>query len=517
MTTPPSSGGGGSGGGGGGALGLTPVIDSVTTQGRFTENVTAKSEDLKATLYIPEGTIGLNRSGSFLTSISIKEHENYPKPPQNYIIITPVYHITPDGATFEPSIDLTISYDDSSVPELLAEKNLVVATCDTRGNEWEILESTVDPVNDNIKSKVSHFSFFAVLAPIRPASFSVTELSITPAEVYIGENININALITNTGDLTGDYELSLKLDDEIVETKKVTLAGGDSETVSFSVTPNTAGEHNAGIEDLMAIFSVKEPKAPAAFTISELKIALTEIYLGDFVTIYVLVSNTGDLAGKYEAILQLDDVVVQSKEVTLNGGDSTTIAFSVTPDIVGEHTVNIGDLLAVFEVKEPPPANVEPPTPVNSEISSFSVTPIYDSETGKLVSAWIDYHINGPEELISEAELILKVFLDGEFLEEISLLSLSQVQADGNTGSRGYIPSLGWNIGSYTFLAELYEGESLVHNSELSHFTVTPESITKVVSWRTLGIVIGSIFILIVLTVVLILYRRRSMLSGYTE
>ena len=38
----------------------------------------------------------------------------------------------------------------------------------------------------------------------------------------------------------------------------------------------------------------------------------------------------GDLTGIYEVILKINDVVVQAKEVTLDGGDSQSISFRVT-------------------------------------------------------------------------------------------------------------------------------------------------------------------------------------------
>ena len=158
---------------------------------------------------------------------------------------------------------------------------------------------------------------------------------------------------------------------------------------------------------------------------------------------------------------------------------------------------------------------VEEVSSAGLKISNFNVTPVYDTETGKLVSARIDYQINEPEELAPEAELTLKVFFDGEPLEEVPLLPLSQLQSDGNIGSLGYIPSLGWRTGLYTFQAELYEGQSSVQSTEQCQFTVTPESITKVVSWRTLGIVIGAAVISVMVILALILYRRRDMLRDY--
>jgi len=119
--------------------------------------------------------------------------------------------------------------------------------------------------------------------------------------------------------------------------------------------------------------------------------------------------------------------------------------------------------------------------------------------------------------LAPESELTVKVLYEGEFLEEIPLLSVGQLQPDVNTGSLGYIPSLGWRAGLYTFQVALYEGESLIDSPEQSEFTVTPESVAAVVSWRTLGIIIGSMVILIMIVLAFVLYRRREMFRAYSD
>jgi hypothetical protein len=111
----------------------------------------------------------------------------------------------------------------------------------------------------------------------------------------------------------------------------------------------------------------------------------------------------------------------------------------------------------------------------------------------------------------------LKVSLNGEFLETVPLLTLSQMQPDGRTGSLGYIPSLGWLAGQYTLQAELNEGESTVQSSPPEQFVVTPEAITKVVSWKTLGIIIGAMLLVIAAVETLVVYRNRRMLRGYVD
>ena len=100
---------------------------------------------------------------------------------------------------------------------------------------------------------------------------------------------------------------------------------------------------------------------------------------------------------------------------------------------------------------------------------------------------------------------------------EKALLSLNQLQVDGNNGSLGYIPSMGWKPGLYTFQAELHEDAMFIQSMESRQLMVTPESVTKVVSWKTLGVIIVSTFVFITILVALVLYRKREMLHGYNE
>lgn len=275
-----------------------------------------------------------------------------PDPPEQSSVIGLVYHLRPDEATFDPPIDLTIKYDVSLIPEGVAEKKLVVATLDMSTNQWVELESTVDPEADTITAKVSHFSAFAVLAPTRPASFTVTDLSVTPKEVNLGESVSISVLVTNTGDLTGSYELTLRIDNVMAETKGGRLDGGESERIRFSVTPDTAGEHTVNIGRLLGTYEVKAPKAPAAFTTSGLTISPAEVNMGESVTISVIVTNTGDLTGSYEVSLKIDNVVSQTKEVTLAGGGNQKVTFTIAKDVGGICTVDVDGLSGSFAVKE---------------------------------------------------------------------------------------------------------------------------------------------------------------------
>jgi hypothetical protein len=92
---------------------------------------------------------------------------------------------------------------------------------------------------------------------------------------------------------------------------------------------------------------------------------------------------------------------------------------------------------------------------------------------------------------------------------------LSQLQSDGKTGSLNYIPSSGWITGTYVFQAGLSKGDGLIQNTREEKFTLVPESITKAISWGSLGVIIGATLIVVLLVVLVVLYHRRNTLKDY--
>jgi hypothetical protein len=326
---------------------------------KLTEDVSARSEDFKVEIYLPEGTVVLNAIGASISSIRIQPMAELPLRPKETSTVATIYEMGPAGTTFDPPVDLTMEYDESKIPEGVAEKTLVVSTYDDSTGQWTDLESTVATENDTVTAKVSHFSAFTVLAYTRPASFTIADLSIIPDQVELGETLNISVLVTNDGNLAGSYEVSLKMDDLLVQTKEVTLAGGDAETVSFVITPDTAGEHMVNVGGLAGTCQVEKPKEPAAFSASDLIISPDELLAGGRVTISITLVNTGSLSGSYDVSLKIDGVQIETKSITLDAGKSQKAVFVIIPDAAGTYSVDIDGLSDSFVVIEIAPAPAE--------------------------------------------------------------------------------------------------------------------------------------------------------------
>ena len=248
------------------------VSDYIDKYGVFTVDVTAESEDGDCRIDIGEGTTGLTDDGKPLNEISITTMEEPPPLPEDFPanVIGLTYDFKPKGATFVPPITVCFDYKTTDIPEGVNEKDLVIAiwVWDEEADEykWEELEDCkVDAGSNTICASVSHFTPFAVLAYTSPASFVTSDLIITPEEVDIGETVTISISVANTGDLSDSYEVTMKVGDSVVATEDVTVAGGASQKVTFTIAKYVAGTYAVNVDRLTGTFVVKAapPSSPS--------------------------------------------------------------------------------------------------------------------------------------------------------------------------------------------------------------------------------------------------------------
>jgi hypothetical protein len=117
----------------------------------------------------------------------------------------------------------------------------LLATTDTEG------QATVElPVGDH-ELMVTH------------ATFVLSDLTINPDKVKVGETVQISVKVTNSSIVPGTYNVVLKLDGTEIDSKDVTLEGGASETVSFTVTREESGTYGIEIDGLSGNFRVSAP------------------------------------------------------------------------------------------------------------------------------------------------------------------------------------------------------------------------------------------------------------------
>jgi len=86
-------------------------------------------------------------------------------------------------------------------------------------------------------------------------------------------------------------------------------------------------------------FAVLACTRQSNFIITDLRIFPKEVDINGSVIIKALVTNTGDCAGSYEAILKVDGEKVTSEDMILAGGDSKEVTFVIAEDSAGRYSL----------------------------------------------------------------------------------------------------------------------------------------------------------------------------------
>ena len=126
------------------------------------------------------------------------------------------------------------------------------------------------------------------------AEFKVSDLVISAEEVNPGQTVTITCLVKNTGSETGDY--IVKMGGDFMAEQSLTLAPGESKSISFTVTPTVAKTYSVSVDGLSGSFRVTE--APVAdIRVENLTIEPEQVYVGEKVTISVTATNYGATTG----------------------------------------------------------------------------------------------------------------------------------------------------------------------------------------------------------------------------
>jgi hypothetical protein len=121
-------------------------------------------------------------------------------------------------------------------------------------------------------------------------------------------------------------------------------------------------------------FAVLGPvAAPAAFALSNLGVAPAEVEEGDTVTVTVDVVNTGELEGGYTVTLLVNGAAEAAREITLAGGATTSVTFSLAKD-AGSYQVEVGGLMGSFQVTAAP-TPTPTPTPMPGATPTYTTIP----------------------------------------------------------------------------------------------------------------------------------------------
>jgi hypothetical protein len=142
-------------------------------------------------------------------------------------------------------------------------------------------------------------------------------------------------------------------------------------------------------------------------------------------------------------------------------------------------------------------------------IEGFAVVRNYYTETGELAFAKIVYTINNMYQPLKDVTAVLKVSLEDKLVDETELISLPTLDV-GKTGGAGYnyIPSQGWQHGTYIFKIELYSQGNIYAESQEVQMLTDPAKVSAPVNWPLIGGIIAGVVIIGVIAYLMVRRRR---------
>lgn len=175
------------------------------------------------------------------------------------------FSITP--STVEVGIPVTISVNVTNIGDLDGNYSLgLIVNGTIKEEKLLLLPGGAFSVVDFIDTEFAVGQYFAELGPlngtflVNPAppqtsNIELSQLRVSPYEIWVGESVEISAFAKNTG-AADDLIIRLFVEDELIEIRNLELGSGESTKLEFSVNATSEGIKTVKLNSLIAGFRV---------------------------------------------------------------------------------------------------------------------------------------------------------------------------------------------------------------------------------------------------------------------
>ena len=161
----------------------------------------------------------------------------------------------------------------------------------------------------------------------------------TPITLATDETLTVAAVVTNTGDVAGEYNATLTVDGRVVANETGTVDADGELTVPLSHTFGDPGTYTVGVGDEAVTVTVERPAAP---TVTTLLAASEGVALGENTTVTAMVENDAAVPANGTVVLTRNGEPVAGRAVALAPGNSTQLSVSVAFPDAGQIQVAAG-------------------------------------------------------------------------------------------------------------------------------------------------------------------------------
>lgn len=188
------------------------------------------------------------------------------------------------------------------------------------------------------------------LMTLGDADFETDGLTVSPGDVRANDEMRVSATVTNSGQ-TGVAEVILYVDRLVQDSQWALVEAGQNQEVVFPLRLYAPGEHEVSIDLLPAeVVNVEGVEATLTFLDVE---AAPYIEPGDVIPVTGRIENHGSYEGAMDVQFYVDDVLIQTSQLSIPPGSVREIGFVHGFEEPGAYSVTLGSRTIDVSVMEP--------------------------------------------------------------------------------------------------------------------------------------------------------------------
>jgi len=141
----------------------------------------------------------------------------------------------------------------------LETKSVTLAAGASQTYTWTVTKTDAGTYTVDVNGKTAAFT---VTAPLTPAAFTASNLSVAPAQPKVGDTVTVKVDVKNTGGQSGSYTVEAKVDGVAKASQTVTVAAGATQTVTLTFAAAGEGSHTVTVGSLSGSFTVPTTVTP---------------------------------------------------------------------------------------------------------------------------------------------------------------------------------------------------------------------------------------------------------------
>jgi len=179
---------------------------------------------------------------------------------------------------------------------------------------------------------------FSAQRPPTPADIVISELILSPKEVQPGETVDVTLIFINDGELSGTIDVVITVNGEVDQEHKLEIDRLSTSLLTFQVERSEPGMYGVEVGELSDFFRVVA--SAATDLVVTLQLDKNEIGTGETITATVNVSNPNAATVTEILELMVDGIVWDSRELTLEPGESKNVNFEIALE-TGDHVISV--------------------------------------------------------------------------------------------------------------------------------------------------------------------------------